>query len=93
MSAARATGVVIRDKRQVTLPKEICDRLDIAVGDVLEFSLENSAIVARPRKTLAVRALREIQQAFRASGITEEELQSSGRRIRREAARERYGQA
>lgn len=46
--------------------------------------------IARPRKTVALEALREIQKAFRHSGITEEELQEAGRRIRQEVARERY---
>lgn len=91
MAEKKVTDVVLRPKRQVTLPKEICAALGIKPGDVLELSLENSAIIARPRKIAALEALREIQQAFERSGITEEELQNAGRRIRQEVARERYG--
>jgi AbrB family looped-hinge helix DNA binding protein len=93
MMEKKATGVVLRPKRQVTLPKEICEQLGISTGDILEVTIEDSAIVARPRRVVALQALREIQRAFKASGVTEAELQESGRRIRQEAARERYGKA
>lgn len=43
------------------------------------------------RESIARDALRQIQEAFRRSGITEEELQETGRRIRRELVKERYG--
>lgn len=91
MAEKKAADVVLRPKRQVTLPKEICDRLGIGPGDVLELTVEDSTIIARPRKTVALEALKEIRQAFRRSGISEEELQETGRRVRQEVARERYG--
>ena len=89
--AKKVSDVVIRPKRQVTLPSDLCDELGIAPGDVLEFTVEDSALVARPRKLAALTSLREIQRAFKASGVSEEELQQSGRRVRQEIARERYG--
>lgn len=91
MKEKKATDVVLRPKRQVTLPKEVCDQLDIGPGDVLEFTVEDSTIIARPRKTVALEALKEIRQAFKRSGTSEEELQETGRRVRQEVARERYG--
>jgi AbrB family looped-hinge helix DNA binding protein len=91
MTEKKVADVVIRPKRQVTLPKGICNQLGIGPGDVLEMTVEDSTIVARPRKTVALEALKEIQQAFNRSGITEEELQKAGRRVRQEVARERYG--
>jgi len=87
----KAADVVLRPKRQITLPKEICDQLGIGPGDVLEMSVEDAIIVARPRKIAALESLKEIQQAFQRSGITEEEVQKTGRRMRQEVARERYG--
>jgi AbrB family looped-hinge helix DNA binding protein len=87
----KAADVVLRPKRQVTLPKEICDQLGIGPGDVLQMSVEDAIIVARPRKIAALESLKEIQRAFQRSGITEEEVQKTGRRIRQEVARERYG--
>jgi AbrB family looped-hinge helix DNA binding protein len=91
MTEKKVADVMLRPKRQVTLPKEICDQLGIGPGDVLELTVEDSTIIARPRKTVALEALKEIQQAFKRSGITEGELQKSGRRVRQEVARERYG--
>jgi AbrB family looped-hinge helix DNA binding protein len=89
--AKKVSEVVIRPKRQITLPSELCDQLGLASGDVLEFSVEDSALVARPRKLAALNSLREIQKAFQSSGISEDDLQQSGRRVRQEVAKERYG--
>jgi len=91
MTEKKRADVVLRPKRQVTLPKDICDRLGIGPGDVLELTVEDSTIIARPRKTVALEALKEIRQAFQRSGISEDELQETGRRVRQEVAREHYG--
>ncbi len=90
MTEKKASDVVLRPKRQVTPPQEICDQMGIQPGDVLELTVEDSTLIARPRKTVALEALKEIQKAFKRSGISEEELQESGRRIRQEVAKERY---
>ncbi|MBI4188713.1 MAG: AbrB/MazE/SpoVT family DNA-binding domain-containing protein [Chloroflexi bacterium] len=90
MSERKVAEAVLRPKRQITLPKEICNQLGIEPGDVLELLVEDSALIARPRKSVALEALKEIQQAFRRSGITEEELQKAGHRVRQEIAKERY---
>ena len=79
MTGKNVADVVLRPKRQVTLPKEICDQVGIGPGDVLELTVEDSTIVARPRKIVALEALKEIQQAFQRSGITEEKLQEAGK--------------
>jgi AbrB family looped-hinge helix DNA binding protein len=89
--AKKVSDVVIRPKRQVTLPSDLCDQLGIAPGDVLEFTVEGSALVARPRKVAALTSLREIQRAFKASGVSEDDVQQSAKRVRQEVARERYG--
>jgi len=90
MAGKKVTDVVLRPKRQITLPKEVCEQLGIEPGDMLELSLEGSALVARPKKVVALEALREIQKAFERSGVTEEELQDIGHRVRQEVTRERY---
>jgi AbrB family looped-hinge helix DNA binding protein len=91
MASRKVSDIVIRPKRQVTLPKDICDQLGIDTGDVLELTVENSVITARLRKTAALESLKEIQQAFKRSGMAEEEILDTGRRVREEVARERYG--
>jgi len=90
MRERKVADVVLRPKRQVTLPKEICNQLGIEPGDVLELMVEDSVLIAKPRKSVALEALKEIQQVFQRSGITEEELQGAGHRVRQEIARERY---
>jgi len=90
MAERKAMDAVLRPKRQLTLPREVCEQLGIGPGDVLELSLEGDTLVARPRKKAALEALREIRQAFERSGITEDELQGGGRRARQEVTRERY---
>jgi len=90
MAEKKVTDVVLRLKRQITLPKEVCEQLGIEPGDMLELSLEGSALVARPKKVAALEALREIRKAFERSGVTEEELQDTGHRVRQEVIRERY---
>lgn len=85
-----AINVLVRPKRQVTLPRAICKQLGIEPGDSLELVLDGSNLVARPKKTIALEALQEIREAFQRSEITEEELQKTGRRVRKKLARERY---
>ncbi len=91
MAEKKVIDVVLRPKRQITLPKEVCVQLGISTGDMLELALEGSALVARPKKVAALDALQAIEETFKRSGITEEELQETGRRVRQEVSRERYG--
>ncbi|MBI4304143.1 MAG: AbrB/MazE/SpoVT family DNA-binding domain-containing protein [Chloroflexi bacterium] len=80
----------IRPKRQITLPGEVCNALGVKIGDVLELTVEGSALVARPRKNAALDALKEIREAFKRSGIDQEQLQEIGDGVRSEVIRGRY---
>ena len=91
MAEKKSIQVTLRPKRQLTLPRDVCESLGIQPGDVLDLELEDSRLVATPRKVRALEALREIREAFQRSGITEEELQETGRRVRDEVYREIYG--
>jgi len=91
MAERKALQATLRPKRQITLPREVCERMGIQPGDVLELELQDSRLVATPRKVRALEDLREIREAFQRSGITEEELQETGRRVREEVYRELYG--
>lgn len=75
--------LVLRPRRQLTLPAEVCEALGIVPGDRLELSITDEGLLVRPKKSVALQALREIQRVFASSGITEEELQAAGRRARR----------
>jgi len=87
----RVNDVVVRPKRQVTIPQEICDQLGIGPGDILELSVEKSVLKATPRKHKALDAMGEIRETFERYGIGEEELLEEARRTRQEIARERGG--
>jgi AbrB family looped-hinge helix DNA binding protein len=89
MKEYKTTGITLRQKRQVTLPRKVCEQLGIRPGDILEVRVEDGTLIARPGKAVALEAVKEIQQAFNRSGVTEQELQETGRRIRQEIARER----
>lgn len=85
------TRAVLRQRRQITLPRDVCEQLGIDVGDALELSVEDGALIITPSKQLALDALEEIQVAFARSGLTEEELQRAARKARTELVRGRYG--
>ena len=89
MQDKKEIEVVLRPKRQITLPREVCDQLNVGPGDLLELTVEGTSFVARPRKVKALDALREITEAFERSGITEGELLEAGRQTRRKLNRER----
>jgi AbrB family looped-hinge helix DNA binding protein len=91
MIKGKKADVVIRPKRQVTIPRDICDKLGVRTGDVLELSVEDSVLVAKPRKNISLESLKEIRKAFQLAGITEKELKEEGRRVRSEIAGERHG--
>jgi AbrB family looped-hinge helix DNA binding protein len=91
MSKDADKKIVLRDKRQLTLPRDICEQLGIGPGDKLTVYVEDGALVAKPNKTIALEALRELRESFKNSGITLKELLANGRRIRKELVKEYYG--
>ncbi len=90
MAEKKVIDVVLRPKRQITLPREVCEQLGVGPGDKLELTLEGAVLVASPKKVVALEALKEIREVFKRSGIAEEELQKAGRQVRQELVSERY---
>jgi len=84
-------AIVLRPRRQVTLPRAACEALGVKPGDRLVLEVRDGALLVRPGRRAALDALRAIQQAFAESGITEEELLEGGRQVREEIFHERYG--
>lgn len=80
----------LRPRRQVTLPREVCEALEVREGDALVLSVAEGAVIVRPGKQLALQALEALRRAIAESGVTEEEMLESGRQIRDEVFRERY---
>ena len=74
----------IRPKRQVTLPRGLLESLDLEVGDAIEIKVQGKKAQITSKKQAALDALREIQRIVKESGISEEEMQESARKIRQE---------
>ena len=81
----------IRDRRQVTLPAEMLQKLSLSVGDKLAFQIEDKKLVAKPVKSQSMDTIKSIQQTFQKVGITEKELQTSGQNLRSKLNKELYG--
>jgi len=81
----------IRERRQVTLPADVCRELGLEVGDSVSLELLEGSIKLTPDRKRFLDTLAAMQQAFQQSGITEEELLEEGSRVRREITRELYG--
>jgi AbrB family looped-hinge helix DNA binding protein len=82
--------VKLREKRQVTIPSDVCEQLGLREGDEFDLRVENGTGIIEPRRTRALKALSAIRAALKDAGVTEEELLESGREIRKEIFRERY---
>jgi len=91
MSKNISNDVIIRDKRQITLPRKLCEQLGVEPGDRLILNIEGDKLVAKPRKSVALNALQELHRIFQTSDVTERELLKTARRLRRELVEKEYG--
>ena len=82
--------IVLRPRRQVTLPRQVCEALGIQPGDRLVLEVSDGVLVARPGRAVALDALEALRRAIAASGVKEKELLESGRQVRDELFREKY---
>ncbi len=90
MSDVRNT--IIRERRQITLPADICRELEMEIGDSFSVELREGSVVLTPSRKGALDALAELHRIFAESSVSERGLQQEGRRIRAELSRQRYGQ-
>ena len=63
--------------------------MGVTVGDSIEIKVEGKKAVLKPKKQIALEALKEMQRIVRESGISEKEMQENVRRIRRQINEER----
>jgi bifunctional DNA-binding transcriptional regulator/antitoxin component of YhaV-PrlF toxin-antitoxin module len=90
MSKNLSDDIVIRDKRQITLPRKICEQLGVEPGDRLSLHIEGSTLVAKPKKSVAINALQELHRIFQASDISEKELLKTAQRMRGSLVKKMY---
>lgn len=43
----------VSPKRQITIPKEVCDKLQLKAGDFLEVDINNEGIILIPKKLIS----------------------------------------
>jgi AbrB family looped-hinge helix DNA binding protein len=85
--------VRVQEKGQVTLPREVRQRLKLKKGDLVTFVETSEGIVIKPAAVVANETLDEIGAALKAKGIKLEDLLERGRGIRADLAKEKYGLA
>lgn len=83
--------VRVQEKGQVTIPRAIREKLGLKKGDLVTFVETEAGVVIQPVELVLSAALDEIGQALKEQGITLEELIESGREVRGEIYREKYG--
>ncbi|MDO8472245.1 MAG: AbrB/MazE/SpoVT family DNA-binding domain-containing protein [Dehalococcoidia bacterium] len=76
---------VVSPKRQITLPMQVCESLNITAGDVLDLDISPDAtfLIIRPRKNMALDALEEMRGAFARSGLSEAKVKKACREVSR----------
>ena len=89
--AAEVRYVKIQAKGQVTIPADIRKRLGLKTGDYVAVEETPEGVMIRPQAVLALKALDEMGAILREKGVTLEDWMESGRAVRKELYREKYG--
>jgi AbrB family looped-hinge helix DNA binding protein len=82
---------MVQEKGQVTIPVEIRRKLGLKKGDRVAFIETEDGVLISPREVVVMHALDQIGAMLREKGITLEELMESGREIRGQIVKEKYG--
>lgn len=86
-----ATPVVrVQEKGQVTVPREIREKLDLKKGDMVTFVETAEGVVIKPAEVVVSDALDELGRALKEKGLSLEKLMKRGREIRGELIEEEY---
>lgn len=85
-----ATAVRVQERGQVTIPKEIRDRLDLKKGDLVTFVETEEGVIIKPAEIVVSTALDEIGEALKERGLSLDELIKRGREIREDLIKEEY---
>jgi AbrB family looped-hinge helix DNA binding protein len=85
--------VRVQENGQITLPASIRKRLGLKKGDLVAVEETSEGVLITPQALLALRDLDRMGTALREQGVTLEDWLESGRQIREELSREKYGGA
>lgn len=81
----------MQDNGQITLPVEFRKKYNLKKGDAIVFKETDEGLVISPREALVMKLLDEIGDTLKEKGITLEDMIASGKEIRQELIREKYG--
>ena len=81
----------IQENGQVTLPVDLREKYGLKKGDIVSFVETDQGLIVVPRVALAMRLLDEIGEELKKQGVSLDELMESGREIRGEMLKEKYG--
>jgi len=84
-------AVRVQERGQVTIPKEIRERLDLKKGDLVTFVETEEGVMIKPAEIVVSAALEEVGEALKERGLSLEELMERGREIRGDLVEEEYG--
>ena len=82
---------VIQDSGQVTLPADFRRKYNLKAGDEIAFEETEAGLLISTKELALKRILDEIGQELRENNVSLEDLIDSGRDIRGEILREKYG--
>lgn len=82
---------IIQENGQVTLPYEWREKYGLKKGDIVSFVETDQGLIVMPQVMLAMKLLDEIGEELKKSDVTLDELMESGREIRGEILKEKYG--
>lgn len=85
-----ASAVRVQERGQVTIPKEIRERLGLEKGDLVTFLETEEGVVMKPAEIVMSSALDEIGKALKERGMSIEDLMERGRGIRGDLIEEEY---
>ncbi len=81
----------IQENGQVTLPADVRRKLGLKKGDLVAVTETDEGILISPQQLVAARALDRIGEVLREQDLTLEQLIESGREIRGQLLKEKYG--
>ena len=83
--------VRIQEKGQVTLPMEVREKLGLKKGDLVAVEQTDEGVLITLQQVVANKALDQLGEVLRGKGLSLEELIESGREIRGQMVKEKYG--
>ncbi|MEW6233370.1 MAG: AbrB/MazE/SpoVT family DNA-binding domain-containing protein [Chloroflexota bacterium] len=83
--------VRVQEKGQVTLPAELRRRLGLKKGDFVAVTETDEGVLITPQEFIAMKALDKLGAMLKEKGITLDELIESGREMRGQIIKEKYG--